>query len=152
VRKITHLVVHCTGAPGRTIDDIRRFHTTPKPRGKGWSDIGYHFVYHEDGSEHTGRRISRPGAGVAGFNAATVHLCCVGNGDAADFNEAQYAALTARLSVLCKQFGLDAPAVIGHRETVRFVKPALKTKKSCPGRKVDMEALRDRVSEALHAS
>ena len=26
------------------IDDIRKWHTDPRPKGNGWSDVGYHYV------------------------------------------------------------------------------------------------------------
>jgi N-acetylmuramoyl-L-alanine amidase len=144
MRRITHLVVHNNGVAGRTIEDIRRTH-----KSEGWADVGYHFVYHEDGSEHVGRKISRPGAHVAAFNARTVGLCVIGNGDERDFNEKQYQALIKRLVVLCKEFKLSADRVIGHRETVPLVPRGKGTKKSCPGTKVDMDRLRSMVAAAL---
>ena len=45
-RTITEIIIHCTATPeGKdfTVDDIRRWHTTPASEGgRGWSDIGYH--------------------------------------------------------------------------------------------------------------
>lgn len=141
-RRVTHLVVHHNGVPGRTIEHIRRTH-----KANGWRDIGYHFVYHEDGSEHVGRKLSQAGAHTSKMNARTVGLCVIGNGNQKDFNPAQYDALVSRLVVLCKLYGLEADAVIGHRETPKY--GAAPTKKTCPGSKVDLDKLRARVAVLL---
>ncbi|MBV6653230.1 MAG: N-acetylmuramoyl-L-alanine amidase [Mameliella sp.] len=43
-RKIKYLVIHCTATPANRVvtpAQIRRWHTSPKPRGRGWSRVGY---------------------------------------------------------------------------------------------------------------
>jgi len=52
-RKLEYLVIHCTATPeGRNIssDTIRRWHTAPKPEGRGWRQVGYSDMIHLDGS------------------------------------------------------------------------------------------------------
>ena len=81
MRNITRIFLHCS-ATAEGVDvktgTIKIWHVTPKPNGRGWSDIGYHYVYELDGSEHLGRPIERPGAGVHGMNEESIHLCYVG--------------------------------------------------------------------------
>ena len=51
--KIKYLILHCTATPeGREVsaDDIRRWHMSPPPNGRGWSRVGYTDIIHLDGS------------------------------------------------------------------------------------------------------
>ena len=80
-RRIDYIVVHCSDTPeGRnnTIDDIRLWHTMKPPKGRGWSDIGYHYVIHLDGSIHEGRDVNLIGAHVEDYNAHSIGICYVG--------------------------------------------------------------------------
>lgn len=141
-RSIKYVVVHHNGVAGRTIEDVRRTHVEQN----GWKAIGYHYVIHEDGTIHTGRPESRAGAHVEGLNASSIGICLIGDGNASDFNAAQYDTLVTLLRLLMTRYKLLARAVIGHRETKTLVKPALATKKLCPGTKVDLDALRARLT------
>jgi len=81
-RRIDEIIVHCTATPeGRdyTVDDIRRMHTTPVAKGgRGWSDIGYHYVIYRDGSRHIGRDIDTAGAHCVGHNSHSIGVVYVG--------------------------------------------------------------------------
>lgn len=62
MRSIDKIIVHCTATPeGKhfTVQQIREWHTAPKPKGNGWRDIGYHFVVYLDGSVHNGRPVGQ---------------------------------------------------------------------------------------------
>lgn len=81
------IVVHCSdtrpnwmeGArTSEKIAEIRRWHTDPKPNGRGWRDIGYHWIIDRDGTAQAGRREMVIGAGVMGFNAGVIHICLIG--------------------------------------------------------------------------
>jgi hypothetical protein len=51
--KLKYLVIHCTATPeGREVKaaEIREWHTAPKPKGRGWSQVGYTDMFHLDGS------------------------------------------------------------------------------------------------------
>ncbi|MBL6448574.1 N-acetylmuramoyl-L-alanine amidase [Fulvivirga sp. 29W222] len=42
--KLKYLIIHCTDTPaGREVSaaDIKDWHTSPKPRGRGWKQVGY---------------------------------------------------------------------------------------------------------------
>jgi N-acetylmuramoyl-L-alanine amidase len=80
-RRIDLILVHCTAtAEGKdfTVEDIRRWHTTPKPKGNGWSDIGYHYVIYRDGTIHEGRSVDISGAHCEGWNAHSIGVVYVG--------------------------------------------------------------------------
>lgn len=80
-RRIDYIVIHCSDTPeGRnnTVDDIRLWHTAKPPKGRGWSDIGYHYVIHLDGTIHEGRDVNLIGAHVEGYNAHSIGICYVG--------------------------------------------------------------------------
>lgn len=143
MRKITHIVVHNTGSEKSTVESIRAYH-----KSKGWKDIGYHYVIYKDGTLHEGRPEAQPGAHVAGFNAHSIGVVCVGNGDIRDFTEEQYATMTALLKHLTAKHKVPVANVLGHRETAKLeqIKPAQRTKKTCPGEKVSMELIRCRLN------
>jgi N-acetylmuramoyl-L-alanine amidase len=49
---LTYLVIHCLATPeGREVsgDEVRRWHTLPKPHGRGWSKPGYNDLIHLGG-------------------------------------------------------------------------------------------------------
>ena len=51
--RLQYLVIHCTATPeGREVSaaDIRRWHTSPAPAGRGWKQVGYTDLFHLDGS------------------------------------------------------------------------------------------------------
>lgn len=52
-KKSKFLVIHCSATPeGREVTeaDIRRWHLSPKPQGRGWKQVGYTDLFHLDGS------------------------------------------------------------------------------------------------------
>lgn len=82
MRQINAIVVHGAWTkPGLDIgvETIRKWHTDPKEQGgRGWSDVGYHFVIRRDGTQELGRPIEKPGAHVAGHNEDSLGICLVG--------------------------------------------------------------------------
>ena len=82
MRKIDKIILHCSATPeGKpfTVDDIQRWHTAPVNRGgRGWRDIGYHYVVHLDGSVHAGRPEEKAGAHCRGHNRSSIGVCYIG--------------------------------------------------------------------------
>lgn len=70
-------------------DDVKAY----AGKGRGWDDIGYHFVIRRDGSVEVGRNINVTGAHCYGKNTGTIGICMVGRGD--NYTEAQYDSLRA---------------------------------------------------------
>lgn len=162
MRKILRIYVHTSASAtllGKvlypSVDSIRNYH-----KSKGWSDIGYHYLVNRDGSVSQGRPETVPGAGVLGDNANTIHVCVAGHGDKQDFLPEQKVGLIHLLTVLLRRYGIvdrfksNPMTILGHREVNELIKVGVvakrfSTPKSCPGRKVDMRALRISVSRAL---
>lgn len=79
---VRDIVVHCAatrpewmvGFPlAAQVHEIRLWH-----RGKGWRDIGYHWVVGRKGDILRGRDETEIGAGVEGHNQGVIHICLVG--------------------------------------------------------------------------
>ena len=84
MRDLNRIILHCSATKeGRdyAVETIRKWHTDPKPKGRGWSDTGYHYVIHLDGSVSQGRPLDRSGAHTKGHNADTVGICYIGGID-----------------------------------------------------------------------
>ena len=80
-RTITEIIVHCTATPeGKdyTVEDIRKWHTAKPPQGRGWSDIGYHYVIDRKGHILPGRDVDTIGAHCDGHNAHSIGVVYIG--------------------------------------------------------------------------
>lgn len=140
MRAINKIIVHCAATPeGKdyTVEQIRQWHTAPKPKGNGWQDIGYHFVIYRDGSVHKGRPIEQVGAHTYGYNANSIGICYIG-GCAADGKTpkdtrtpAQKEALIALLRELRAKF--PAAKIHGHRDFAPKACPSFDATKEYAG-------------------
>ncbi|MDJ1481686.1 lysozyme [Cytophagaceae bacterium YF14B1] len=90
--KFQYFIIHCTATPaGRWVsaEDVKKWHTKPKPYGNGWKQVGYSDLILLDGSrhqfvKHNNDQIIDPFEitnGVAGINSISRHLCYVGGLD-----------------------------------------------------------------------
>jgi N-acetyl-anhydromuramyl-L-alanine amidase AmpD len=99
----------------------------------------------------TGRDSNIAGAHARGINNRSIGICCIGHGDHEPFTDLQNESLIRLVSELIDQYeDLRVDNVIGHRELNALVtKGALRkeyaTTKTCPGKKVHMETLREQV-------
>ena len=91
--KLKYLVIHCTATPaGREVssDDIRLWHTSPPPAGRGWKQVGYTDMIHLDGNIERLVDNNEDGNvepwevtnGVKGYNSVSRHIVYVGGCDA----------------------------------------------------------------------
>lgn len=117
MRKITHIVVHCS-ATKAALDigaaAIKRWHTD-----KGWADIGYHYVIRRNGQLEKGRPVEIAGAHVEGHNANSIGICLVGGLDESGKPEMNYTAdQMNRLFQLVAELKRAYPSalVLGHRD------------------------------------
>lgn len=142
------IVIHTAAADrsGVTIAEIDRWH-----RERGFARVGYHYVIEDDGAVRIGRDESVPGAHARGLNSRSLGICVTGHGDVRDFAECQYAALTPLVVLLVRKYGLSTENIIGHRE-IKIKAGAPEPGKSCPGKMVNMVALRARVRAAMGAT
>ena len=123
MRKINEIIIHCSASPeGRedTSKDIRRWHTSPKPEGNGWKDIGYHYVVLLDGTVETGRPIENAGAHCTGHNRFSIGVCYIGglSADGKTFKDTRTEAQNASLKQLVKElqalYQIPTKNVVGH--------------------------------------
>jgi N-acetyl-anhydromuramyl-L-alanine amidase AmpD len=140
----THVIVHHSAGAAGSAADFDRQH-----REKGWEGLGYHFVIGngsmtEDGRVEAGERwaAQRDGAHAkAEWNARAVGICLVGNFEDEAPSAAQQAALERLCRWLCRRCGIPPANVLGHGETHG-------NRTLCPGKLLDLEALRRRLAEA----
>jgi N-acetyl-anhydromuramyl-L-alanine amidase AmpD len=132
MRKIKYIVIHHNGVAGRTIENIRRSH-----KARGFSDVGYHYVIHENGVIHRGRPESKVGAHVKGLNAKSIGVCLIGNGNKKAFELRQLTALDCKVRELIAAYP-DA-IVIAHREVNEYLPKKYHTRKTCPGKHLDLD-------------
>tara|TARA_Y100000114_G_C11760322_1_gene329205 strand:+ start:2844 stop:3296 length:453 start_codon:yes stop_codon:yes gene_type:complete len=75
--KVNKLIVHCSATrEGQHIDvdTIRSWHVD----GRGWKDIGYHYIIYLDGTIHKGRQDNVPGAHCRKYNKSSLGICYIG--------------------------------------------------------------------------
>jgi len=99
-KPLTYLVIHCTATPeGRdvTSDEIRRWHTSPPPKGRGWKQVGYADMIHLDGrvenlvpyNDDDIVDVWEITNGASGINSISRHVVYVGGVDANDVKKAR---------------------------------------------------------------
>lgn len=135
--KLEYLVLHCTATPqGREVsaDEIRRWHTSPPPAGRGWKQVGYTDVIHLNGSierlvqnnEDANVDPWEVTNGATGYNRISRHVVYVGGVDTAGKPKdtrtpAQRKAMADYVRAFLKKH--PTVKVIGHNQVA---------KKSCP--------------------
>lgn len=125
MRKITHIVVHCTATPqNATVKGIMMYwrHTL------GWKSPGYHYLIDQDGIINNLHPEDLPSNGVAGHNANSVHVSYIGGVDAkGKAMDNRTDEQKASLLMLLRRLRLKYPdaVICGHRDFP-------KVKKDCP--------------------
>jgi N-acetylmuramoyl-L-alanine amidase len=125
MRKITHIVLHCTATPqNTTVESIQKYWREEKK----WISPGYHHIILPDGTIKDLLPIEKVSNGVAGHNANSIHISYIGgvdkHGKAIDNRtDAQKAS---QILLLKKYVEMFHPVIIcGHRDF-----PGVK--KECP--------------------
>ena len=93
------------------IETIRNGH-----RGKGWGDIGYHFIVDRSGRVWEGRDIRWQGAHVKNCNEGNIGVMCLGNFCEQRPSDAQLDALNRVIVQLRGYYRIGPAAVYTHRE------------------------------------
>jgi N-acetylmuramoyl-L-alanine amidase len=153
MRKINKIIVHCSDSNWGDVEEIRRWHTMPPPKGNGWKDIGYHYVilngyphyqnwatknFDEecDGLTETGRPYNQIGSHAAGYNEDSIGICLVG---VKAFTPKQFASLKTLILHIMQVEGVNINNVIGHYECTTA------HGKTCPN--FDMAGFRIRLTD-----
>ena len=79
MRKIDKIIIHCSATPQDrevSVSTIRKWHLQRR-----FSDIGYHYVIHLDGTISNGRPLNKQGAHTAQANRGSIGICYVGGMD-----------------------------------------------------------------------
>ena len=119
-RHINEIIIHCTDTEegkNYTIDDVRQWHTLPPPKGRGWSDVGYHYLIYRNGSVVAGRDVDQAGAHCKGHNSYSIAVCYVGgrgrDGKCRDTRTLQQRAAMANLLIELRMRYPQA-VIVGH--------------------------------------
>lgn len=153
-RRVGFAVIHTEGDGvnnDTTAAQIDRWHRTPKKPGggggPGWRSIGYNFWIRMGGLVELGRPLPEVPAHAEGFNSQSIGIGLAGDGDLADFTPAQYVSLVSLCLLLNGAYAIPIEHFIGHREVPKF--GGAWTSKTCPGRHVNLDALRARLAAAV---
>lgn len=121
MRKITHIVIHCTGASQRQTVDSVRAHW----RRLGWKSPGYHWIIPPDGEAVRLSDDEDPTNGVRGHNANSIHLCYIGGVDAKGTpQDNRTDAQKKELEELVRFYHSQHPKakILGHRDFANVAK------------------------------
>lgn len=116
MRKITHIVLHCTATPQTaTVKSIQNYWKNQL----GWKSPGYHHIIMPDGTVVNLQPIEQPSNGVAGHNANSIHISYIGGVDAKGKAVDNRTPLQIQSQIdLIKKYKamFPAAAVVGHRD------------------------------------
>jgi hypothetical protein len=131
---------------------IQEYHMTPKPKGNGWSDIGYSFLNTVGGIIVEGRFGSLEeaikGNAVRGAHAGTdagnrgPGVSSEGNFEVKAMDSQQWNSLVNMCAALCQSCNIDPSKIMGHRDFVAT---------DCPGKWLydQLERLKKEVAQKL---
>lgn len=144
-KKLKYLVIHCTATPeGRDVsaEDIRRWHTSAPPTGRGWKQVGYTDLFHLDGTVE--RLVSNNEDenvdnweitnGAAGYNSVSRHIVYAGGVDANNVNIARDTRTPAQREAM-KRYVIDfhrkhpGVKIVGHNRLAAKACPSFDVSK-----------------------
>ena len=148
-RPWTWIVIHHSATSTGGAAAFDRMH-----RGKGWDELGYHFVIGNgtqsgNGQVEVGPRwsVQKHGAHCKTpdnqYNEKGIGICLVGNFDVARPSPEQMAALSKLVAHLMKTYRISPDRVVGHGEAKAT---------DCPGRHVNLADIRRRSLQILAAA
>lgn len=129
--RLRYLVIHCTATPeGREVSaaDIRRWHTSPPPAGRGWKQVGYTDLIHLDGRVERLVDNNEDGNvdpwevtnGAKGYNSVSRHVVYAGglSSDKKTPKDTRTAAQLEAMAEYVRTFHRRHPSVkiVGHNE------------------------------------
>lgn len=138
-KKLQYLIIHCTATPeGREVTsaDIRKWHTSAPPVGRGWKQVGYTDMIHLDGKVERLVENNEDGIvdsweitnGATGYNSISRHIVYVGGvaKDGKTPKDTRTEAQKRALQIYVKNFHERFPDVkiIGHNEVAAKACPS----------------------------
>lgn len=122
---VTRFTSPSMGDVAGRLEAVRRAHVAAEPTGRGWADIGYHYVIDPAGRVWEGRNIRYQGAHVKDQNENNLGIMCLGNFELQAPTEAQRRTLDRFVAQQMKLYRVPMTAVRTHRE---------RAPTECPGR------------------
>lgn len=166
MRKIQYLILHHSVSMWGDGNVIKDWHTNPKPQGNGWKYPGYHVVicngfptYNSYSTEKpiisAQGRVDRilseeiPSNGVKFGNSNSLNVCLIGDFDKQQLPDFMRVKVVDLFEFWCKKYKLDPMfAVRGHGERqIEIGKEGYH--KTCPGKLINMKAIRLQIAERL---
>ena len=138
-KKLQYLIIHCTATPeGREVTsaDIRKWHTSAPPVGRGWKQVGYTDMIHLDGkverlvdnNEDAQVDSWEITNGATGYNQISRHIVYAGGlaKDGKTPKDTRTEAQKRALQIYVKNFHERFPDVkiIGHNEVAAKACPS----------------------------
>ena len=128
-RIVIHHTVTSDGDTLLDMEAIRRFHTAPKPRGRGWSDIGYNFCVEKVGGGLYVAIMARPmyrnGSHVGGHNTGSIGIALVGDFSTRQPPLAQVGTTAELCAAICRSTGIRTDQIFPHRHFKATACPGL---------------------------
>lgn len=127
LKKLEYLIIHHTAVSrkdnGFQFEAVRKYHV-----GKGWGDIGYHYLIEPNGLLMKGRQETEAGAHCKEqeMNYRSLGICLTGNFDAEEPTKEQLKCLADILSHLRIKYDIPFDRVKFHRDYAAY--------KTCPGK------------------
>lgn len=123
------IVFHHSESPDVSAGTIRRWHTTPKKYGgRGWQDIGYHYVIRASGDVEPGREVNEIGSHAYGKNRDSIGVCLTGDFRKHEPTQYQLQAALDLYARLCQRYYRTLK--------IEFHRPAWHAH-ACPGKRLD---------------
>ena len=104
------IVIHHSAYSGAGPTDIQNLHKD----GRGFADVGYHFMIDSEGIIYEGREINIRGAHVQGFNNGSVGIVLLGNFNEDEPSKTQLTSLWKLVDTLRTTY--DIHYLAGHRD------------------------------------
>lgn len=162
MRQITNVIIHESDSYWGTAEDIRRWHTDPPPKGRGWRVPGYHHVILNPFPSYDSWRHEKPDATADGklqhlvpldddqwlepdeianhafgYNQFSVGICCISRYGLYTWKQIETLQDLCWNILLNSDWNLHPNSFIGHYETTTGAAQG----KTCPG--FNMQHLRD---------
>jgi len=102
------------------VQTIRKYHL-----GRGWADIGYHFIIDPRGRVWIGRPLQLQGAHVSGGNVGNIGILLLGNFQFEQPSDEAMETLSVLIRKLQKKYRIPADRIYGHCELAKGTE--------CPG-------------------
>lgn len=146
MRAVDKIIWHCTASGRRdqmNVESVSHLHTAPTSEkirwgiysttGKGYKQIGYHWLVSDSGIVYPGRDELIAGAHCVGHNQNSISLALFGD---IEFPEIQIESAITFTRGLLSKYNLDFKSVYGHYELNE-------TGKTCPN--INMDYIRSQL-------